>query len=423
MSGFRPVVEWSPQGVRAVVSPGSVVASASFEALREQLPPQGIVLALSRRTVFVKLLRVPNVGAAEVGRILQVQAAQVFPLPMDELAYAFQLTSDVSAEGKLAVLTGVRAETLRRALAEAKSAGYKVQQITVAAQGSVRLLGTHSVADGAVVSGAGDLLSIDIIQDGGLRYSREISRSTPADVLATEISRTFVSAGVSPTEVFVAGGVSAEGARKLEGDPLLALAGATDLGPKLELPEEAARRAKEQVSARARFAVLLCLAALACGALVWADRQDKLSNLKRGEATWIREQRRLKGIHDSAVAASNKSSAMKTALQTVFEPKQPIGDVILVVSSKTPKGLWLTGFTLERGKPMNLRGTAKNNDAVAEFLQALSQTERFRDVKLTFANNAKIEDTPVVNFAMSAHVIGNFPMSDSNKLNRRPAAR
>ena len=37
---------------------------------------------------------------------------------------------------------------------------------------------------------------------------------------------------------------------------------------------------------------------------------------------------------------------------------------------------------------------------------------RFRNVQLIFANNAEIEGTPVVQFAITAHVVGNFPLVD-----------
>ncbi|MEQ1936136.1 MAG: PilN domain-containing protein [Fimbriimonadaceae bacterium] len=80
-----------------------------------------------------------------------------------------------------------------------------------------------------------------------------------------------------------------------------------------------------------------------------------------------------------------------------------------------PQGLWLTGMGLERGKEGTVRGIATTNDVLSKYLDALSEDPRFRDVKLLFANNSEIEGQPVVNFSITAHIVGNFPLMEAEK--------
>jgi hypothetical protein len=84
--------------------------------------------------------------------------------------------------------------------------------------------------------------------------------------------------------------------------------------------------------------------------------------------------------------------------------------------------VWLTGFTAERGKPFTARGIAKTGDGVVQYLQALTLEQRLRDVKLVAsANNAKIDETPVVQFSISAFPIGNLTLADPEaKKSARP---
>jgi Tfp pilus assembly protein PilN len=89
--------------------------------------------------------------------------------------------------------------------------------------------------------------------------------------------------------------------------------------------------------------------------------------------------------------------------------------VATVAANAVPEGVWLTGMSLDRGKPLQIRGSAKTNEQVADYVQQLSSSERLRDVKLVFSNNNTIGDTPIVQFSISAHVIGNYPLADTEQ--------
>jgi len=79
----------------------------------------------------------------------------------------------------------------------------------------------------------------------------------------------------------------------------------------------------------------------------------------------------------------------------------------------------LTGVTLERGKPVQVRGASTDSAGVKQFLEKLNASDRFRDVKLSFANDAKIDDVPVSQFALTATAVGNLPLAEPDKKKRK----
>ena len=102
--------------------------------------------------------------------------------------------------------------------------------------------------------------------------------------------------------------------------------------------------------------------------------------------------------------------AVQNTLRRAFQPAQPLSDISAVVDDSLPPGAWLTGLTVERGKPLDLRGTAKTAGDVTRLVNALSASPRFRDVRLVFANSALIGKVPVIQFNVSAVCVGNLPM-------------
>ena len=103
------------------------------------------------------------------------------------------------------------------------------------------------------------------------------------------------------------------------------------------------------------------------------------------------------------------------SIKRAFEPAQKASDVMTLIANQSPKGLWLTGITFERGKTTFVRGTSKDSAGVSDYLQALTTEERLRDVKLVFANNGDIDKTPVVQFSIQGFAVGNLPLVDAKK--------
>jgi Tfp pilus assembly protein PilN len=164
--------------------------------------------------------------------------------------------------------------------------------------------------------------------------------------------------------------------------------------------------------AKSRLALFLWLAVVCVGALVYIDRDDEAQEAFRVESKVKGSVTNLEkdiDLYSSRLASVGKSV---DNLEVAFRPAQTVANVLTVVSNTLPDGAWLTGAAFERGKPLQIRGTALTGDQVTAYTSALAMETRFRDVQLVFANNSEIEGTPVVQFAITIHVVGNLPLID-----------
>lgn len=410
MSRFKGIqwwIEWSPGAVRAVDGAGAVHEAADLTGLKGRVSGNAIVL-LGRRSSFVRAVRLPNARSSEIAAIARLQATQIFPSVQGELAFGHVSTNDVSSEGRLTLLVAAPVATLERIYAEAQPAGIRVMGALPISLGAVPLARAANVDHGAVADMGVDGLGIDLVHAGCLVYSRPAS---DAGDIAAEFDRAFLAAQIPPGPRILAKGLSGEGAILTSQSTVEALIGTAHEfeSATLELPSEVRRRERATVNNRARLAILVAVAAMVVCFLIWNDRQEALGKVKKAQALFTKDLRGLTNRRESALrTASNVKSAL-AEVKRAFEPVQPMSDVINVISNSVPADVWLTGVNYERGKPLLLRGVARSNEAVGVLLDTLTANERFRDVKLVFANQAMIESTNVVQFSMSAHVVGNLP--------------
>ncbi len=409
-----PAVEWAPGAVRAF-SPG--------QGLVEGVPAgwSGVRAALSRRNTFVRSIRIPNVSGSEAEQIVRIQIPQHLPLPADDLVYAFRLTNDVNAEGRLAVVAAARAGVVRSLYEDMKTRGVAVSEVVPAAYGSMQLARSLGKNDAAIVEKSPDGWSIDLVADGELRYSRVLPPETDASALEGEIARTFAMSGLPPSPVVAAGGATlpfASTPSERSSLEFLAAGESALLGVELALPEARAAREGRVVATRARLAVLLAVAAVGLGAVVILDRMDKAEAVRKKEGGAKLALRKLKGARDAVQSQVSSIGKKAQALERAFEPAQSASEVIGQITGLAPNTVWLTGITFERGKPVLVRGVSTQSTTVAAYLESLSSQDRFREVKLAFANDALIEDTQVSQFSISLHAIGNLPLADPKSARR-----
>ncbi len=413
-----PVIEWSPNHVR-VFHPvtGAWAEGPSLESVKSALAGSSkVIVALSRRSSFIRTTRLPDAPKADVARILSLQIGQLFPVNPSDVAVDFFQTNDRNAEGRLAVVGAVTSETLR-ALHEALSeAGLDTDSIVPAALGSAIIARQAGRTECAIVEQVPEGLAIDVIAEGELRATRVVPLLAPA-AIGQEVSRSFAVAKVAETDAIGAGGFTypeADGTLSTSG--LQALSGEA-IPLHLELPEIIARRSHELVERRKRLALLLWVATLGVCAVVYDIRSSDADVVAGGDAKWRKHLNTLKSVKSQAELKANSLTKAKIALDLGFAPKQQLSDVATLATNLAPEGVWLTGLTAERGKPLLLRGTATNGDGVTKYLEQLSGQPRFRDVKLVFANNGLIEKVDIVQFSMSSHIVGNFPLAteDSKK--------
>ncbi|MDR3689014.1 MAG: PilN domain-containing protein [Fimbriimonas sp.] len=414
------VIEWSPKGITAF--DGVTRTTKQFDSVQaaaSNLGAKPVIVAVSRRVVFIRTTRVPDAALADVRLVLSMRLGDLFPLPSTDLAYDFVLTDNVDSDGRLAVVAAMSAPDLRRLHEECRAAGFKVTQVIPVAFGSVLVAETLGRTSGAVVNHDDDGIGIDIVEGRHLRYSRVTSNiASPA----AEVGRTYTVAGLPCGDMIGAGGFNFPDVDIVSKDTSLeAFLTSSHEMPhvNLELPELVALRAKRARDGRQRLAILLFVAALAmCGvgyssyssktALVEKDNQKNQADLKKGSTIQKADETKAASLADA-----------QATLDLAFKYGQRYSDVATVVANDVPSGVWLGGFSVERGKRLVLRGVAFSNSQVHDYVIKLSSEPRLRSVRLEFANDGAIDMKPVVQFSISAFPVGNVPLVDPNKVKRK----
>jgi Tfp pilus assembly protein PilN len=408
-----PVLEWSPAGVAAYDPATKQEYSGPLASFSAQLSHKDVILVFARRSAFIRAVRMPDAPRNEISQILSMQIGQYFPVPAADLAYDFHLTQDKNEEGRLIVVGAVRTDLLKIALAELKAAGLHAVVVAPAAFGSWLLAQSLGKPDAAVVERRSDGLTVDVIAGGELRYSRVAPPAATEPEIEAEICRTFSVAGVSGGDVIAAGGLAYKEAAvaatttTLEG---FSLGGAERIGLSIELPERRLERERREQGQRMRLVALLLAAAVGIWTFIYFDRAENAQREDRNRRRWTSQINQAKKDIKAADALSARQGRIADTIKLAFRPAQRFSDVLTIAGNVTPGSIWLTGITAERGRPITMRGTAINSEAVAAYMQRLSADPRFRDVSLVFANNATIEDKPIVQFAISAHALGNLPI-------------
>lgn len=409
------ILEWSPERVRALeIATGRETGASSIGELGAAIAGhRDVLVGVARGSVFVKALRLPRAGADDLRRLIQAQMPQHLPLPADQVAFDFLQTADQNADGALTLLGAMRNEDLVRLRGDLARAGLRPVRIVPAALAAPAAAAREGLADALVVDGSVSGWSYDVVTGGVLRYTR----TAPAGASpAHEVQRTLAAAGVGPLPVVASAAVELASDRRMAAPTLAALGDAPPFS--LELSEERVRRVRDRVATRTRFGALLCAAAALLVVLVWVDRDDAQKVIRRGEGTWARQLGQLRSIRKAEQAKAAAAVKVRTTLDRAFDTAQPLGDIATVVGDALPAGAWLTGLNVERGKPLQIRGTAARSGDVAAFVDALAASKRLRDVRLVFANGSRIDQTPVVQFSVTAVAVGNLPLPEPSRAKR-----
>jgi Tfp pilus assembly protein PilN len=408
------VVEWSPNVISWVDANHGLRSASSFADAAPNLPGKDVVVAVSRRSAFVRAYRVPNAAKADVRRILQVQIGQLFPVPANELAFDFHMTQEVNGEGRLAIVAAMRSSDLHQLLSQAKAAGLRVTRVVPASFGSPMLAKNLGFESAAVVHRTEEGLAIDLVAAGELRYSRVASLPAAALAIDMEVSRTFAAAVMSCAPTIAAGGLTIPDAEASTGGWALETLGTGHLDINLETEERLAARERGKQLQRLRLSLVIMGAALVVLTQQFFRYSDAEKLASAGDARWKGQINHLNKIASTENSKAADLNLVRTAIDRGFRPAQSVGDIITAATNAAPQGIWLTGISLERGKDLILRGIVTNGDGVSKYQRALADQDRFRNVTLVFAHNTEIDNTPVVQFSISAFPVGNLPLTDPN---------
>lgn len=414
-------IEWSPGYVRAInAATGQSAAGPQLADLGPILSGhKDVLVGVGRNVAFLKSVRLPKATPEDLRRMLSVQIGQMFPLPADQLAFDFFQTQDHNTNGWLTIVAAMRSQDLEQLRNELQQAGLRAVRIMPVALGSAVIAKHAGKTDALVVEGTAHALTLDVVQDGVVRFSR--TAPAGSDPIA-EAKRTLAAADAGDLPLVSAGGVLIpEVTPSNDGTAIKLLDAAPTFA--FERTEDRIKAQAKRVAARTRFAVLMMAAALLLAGLIWVERGDAQAIVTRSEGTWARELSKLRSIRDTENGKAQRVIGIQNALKTAFQPAQPLSDITSFISDSLPASVWLTGMNIERGKQLQIRGTAAQSTDVASLVDALGGSSRFRDVKLVFANSARIEEKPVVQFSITATAVGNLPMPAPVKTKGRAATR
>jgi Tfp pilus assembly protein PilN len=347
------------------------------------------LVGISRGSVFLKTIRLPKATPEELRRLVNLRLGQLFPLPAGELAFDAYQTNDQNIEGWLTVVAAIRSQDLIQLRTELAQAGLKAARVFPAALAAPAVA---NQADALLVDSSPTGLALDVVKDGVVRFSRMAPESSP---MGLEVQRTLMAAGVEALE-------------PIRGRTLDFL----HLAPEFSfaLNEDRAKEEKQQLGNKTRLSMLILISSLLLAGFLWLEHTEAQQVVAASNTKWETILKTLRVTRDAELTKAGRAATVRTSLERAFSPAQPLSDVVLATANALPEGAWLIGINTERGKPLQLRGTAKNGKQVAAIVDYLSNSKRFRDVKLVFANEGKIELTPVVQFNISAVSVGNLPM-------------
>lgn len=400
-------IEWSQDWVRAAnIATGQTAEAASIAELGSILSGmRAAVVGVGRKQVFLKTVRLPKAAPEDLRRVLSVQVGQIFPLPIDQLAFDFIQTTDLNADGLLTLVAAMRADDLRRIRADLQQAGMVPARILPIAMASPAAAAHMGSTDALVVEKSLGGLAFDVVEGGILRQSRVVPLDSDADC---EAQRTLAAAKAGDLTRITSTDVDLPGVRRGAQTSLVVLHEAPAFG--FVLTEDRENAIKQSVSQRTRMATLLLLSSILLLALVWSNHMDAQSQVDKVTADWSRQQARLNTKIKDSTNDAQAATSITGSLHTAFQPAQPVSDIVALVGDSLPSGAWLNSLSVERGKPVNIRGTALTSDQVGQFVQKLGASPRFRDVRLVFANSAIVGKQPVVQFNVNATSVGNLPM-------------
>jgi Tfp pilus assembly protein PilN len=411
-----PAVVWSPGSVRAVhPATGRRQAAARLDELTPVLGRgRKVVIGVERSHVFLRVLTLPRAARADLRKMVGAQIATHFPMAPEEIVFDVAQSAGKGSEGCTTLVAAMRVSDLRELLAAVRSAGLVPMRIVPASFGAAALAAAAGHHDAVVAEATDAGLAVDVIRDG----LPVLARLTALGDDATEVRRTAAAAEAEGLPVLCVGAVGMAGGEQLQGHTVDLLPDAPPFD--FVLPEDRVRQETRGSAILARSAALAACLAVVLGVTAWRDRGTAMADAARVTGALTRETGKLRSAAQSATNRAKHAAEVQGTLTDAFEPGQPVSDLVNVVADSLPQEVWITGLSVERGKPIQVRGTAGNPTQVAGILDSLGGTPRVADARLVSANTSRIGMVPVVQFSVSAAAAGNPAMPTPPKKAAKP---
>jgi hypothetical protein len=401
-------IEWDRDVVRVHFADSSLVREAANLNGIDGIDGKNAVVLISRRSILHRAITLPDASRADTIAALKVRLSDVFPIPSSELAFDF-VSGDKTSGGRKSDVYAVRNIDVKAVVEMCNEHNISILQIIPAQVLIPSIIQKQNLVNGILVERFGDMANIDVVKEGTLDGSKTVTLAQ----IDQEIAR-FRQMFTGNSSLFTYG-LSIDGSEQtLSASHVLA---SKDASFTINLEPEEYRVAKVEKDRKAdhRKAYLVIAAAAALSALNINDYSNK-------SIAYSQSENKLKAIlKQSADRAARVESDLGKVepqakqLKIAFQPAQKVSDIMKAASLLVPKGAWLTGLSVDRGKSLQIRGAAKDSNFVANYLSELTKQKRFRDVQLKFTSAGEIDGTNVVLFNISAFPVGNLPVIETTK--------
>ena len=383
-----------------------------------------VVTALPRRLVTLKFAHLPHAEPEMIRGMVQFEAQQYIPFPLEEVVLGYQILPDDSEDLTTVLIAAARRTLVEGVLSAFDKAGLEVTLLSVSSMALVQLAppGALSLALLEVEPGEMDLA---VVSDGKLQFARavalpEIPEGQPHDqALAAEVARSLSAyqyeyrtrtvsairmAGVNPVSSDVEQGlqqllelpVSALNGQLFPGADTQARAFATPIGIALEsllpdginlIPETRAEK-REAIRRKANMSALSVLvAALVFFSIGFINSQLRANKVEHAKA--VRWNNSLSAAQSRIKVTREESDQTQKLWQTIsggsVKSVQAV-DILKELSDSIPtkSGIYMTQMVVEHAGAITMHGNTLTETAATDLVTALQKNKLFYDVRLGY---------------------------------------
>lgn len=409
------------QAIKSAMSAGGISATQ-------------VVTAIPRRMVTLKYARLPHAEPELIRGMVEFEAQQYVPFPLEEVVLGHQVVSDEMDEMTTVMIVAARLSLVETLLSIFDRAGLEVTHVSV----SALALAEHARGAAlpvALLEADGPELDMAVVSADKLLFSRAASMNSsravaisPAEQLSAEIARSLAAYQnehrASPlSRILIAG----------QGDDLTevqeALVGLLDIpvgpltSPMLPAADPTAStyavaaglalqaggggistidlvpssRLERKVQARQRTHTAVAVIAVAAAltlAVMFISRT--ISDQAREAQAAVTANRNLDQANTDLAKVKTEYDRVRKSYEVVaggMGRTKPMVDIVKAVSDALPKGggIYLTQLAFERGTQLSIHGNAANETAATDLVISLQGSGAFKDVVLNYLGDNSTE--------------------------------
>jgi len=393
------------------------------------------VAAVPRRMVTLKFARLPHATPEQIAGMVQFEAQQYIPFPIEEVTLDHEIVSDPSEELTTVMIAAARRSLIEEVMAAFDVAGVDVDRLAVSSLALAELC-RECVVPTALLNIEPAAIDMAVVADGRVVFSRaaalsEDGRTSAApNVIVEEIVRSFAAyenehRGHPIGAVRIAGAPSAiqqleeplrdvlgtdttlldgslftrEGQQNLEYAGAIGLALSEATSPLASINLVPASRLERRIAARRRIqstiAVLALVTVLAVAG-AWGARSIESQRMELARAQ--RENDRLAAAQKALDRTKQQHDQVRKAYDSValgLDRLHPVVDVLKAVSDAVPKqGVYLTQFAMDRANQITIHGNSLSEGGATAMVLALQKAPILSDVRLGYLGDAAADTNP-----------------------------